>query len=126
MGGGGGGSGGNSGVSGVVHGHRTNLAPQSMQWAIRNRDSAVGSGRPSGVRVASGSSLVFIDPSSLRRSTSATAAVAAAAAASHEPVTMATTASCLARAFGIVLRQMADLLALQPPSPALPRNLQVI
>lgn len=82
-----------SGASG--HGHRTNLAPQNMQWAIRSRDAARGAG----VRIAGGSNLVFIDPSSLRRSTPANATVAA----SVEPVTMATTASCLARAFGKII-----------------------
>lgn len=81
-----------------------------------------------GVRVAGGSNLVFIDPSSLRRSTTATAAVAAAAA-NQEPVTMATTASCLARAFGIVVRQIADLLTMLQDyhalAPALPRTLDI-
>lgn len=63
-----------------------------MQWAIRSRDATRGAG----VRLAGGSNLVFIDPSSLRRSTPASTTVAA----SVEPVTMATTASCLGRAFG--------------------------
>lgn len=58
------------------HGSRTNLAPQSMQWAIRAREARGGS-RASGVRVTSGNSLVFIDPTSLRRSTSAAVAAAA-------------------------------------------------
>lgn len=54
-----------------------------------------------GVRLSTGSNLVFIDSSSLRRTAAATAAVAAA---NHqEPHTMATTASCLARGFGIVV-----------------------
>lgn len=80
------------------HGQRANLAPQNMQWAIR---SSRESGRSTGVRLAgAGSNLVFIDPQSLRRSTAANAAVAAAGS---EPVTMATTASCLARAFGKIL-----------------------
>lgn len=93
-------------TSGAV-GFRSNLAPQSMQWAIRNRDS---SARSTGFRVSSGgSSLVFIDPSSLRRSANAASSVAAA---TLEPVTMATTASCLARAFAIVIRQIADLLVI--------------
>ncbi|XP_076270049.1 E3 ubiquitin-protein ligase hyd isoform X5 [Rhynchophorus ferrugineus] len=82
-------------------GQRSNLAPQNMQWAIRSRES----GRSAGVRL-SGSNLVFIDPSSLRRSATGSAAVAA----SSEPITMSTTACCLARAFGIVVRQIADLL----------------
>lgn len=79
---------------------RNNLAPQSMQWAIRHRDTTRNS-----VRLTSGSSLVLIDPAALRRTTSASAAVAAA----QEPHTMATTASSLARAFGIVLRQVCQL-----------------
>ncbi|KAK5646050.1 hypothetical protein RI129_004514 [Pyrocoelia pectoralis] len=86
------------------HGQRSNLAPQNMQWAIRSREAT----RSTGVRLSGGSNLVFIDPSSLRRSTTGSATVAA----SSEPVTMATTASCLARAFGIVIRQISDLLSL--------------
>ncbi|XP_067014137.2 E3 ubiquitin-protein ligase UBR5 isoform X4 [Anabrus simplex] len=111
--------------SNTGHGNRNNLAPQSMQWAIRSRETGARAG---GVRVAGSSSLVFIDPSSLRRSTTATAAVAAAAA-SQEPVTMATTASCLARAFGIVVRQIADLLTMLQDyhalAPALARTLDI-
>ncbi|KAI4466436.1 e3 ubiquitin-protein ligase ubr5 [Holotrichia oblita] len=97
------------------HGPRTNLAPQNMQWAIRSREAS----RSASVRIAGGSNLVFIDPSTLRRSTTANTAVAA----SSEPVTMATTASCLSRAFGIVIRQISDLLSLMqdlhqvPPTP---------
>ncbi|XP_012274394.1 E3 ubiquitin-protein ligase UBR5 isoform X2 [Orussus abietinus] len=91
-----------SGTSG--HLHRNNLAPVSMQWAIRNRELNT---RTAGLRVTTGSNLVFIDPSSLRRST-ATSAVAA----TQEPITMGTTASCLARAFGIAIREIADLLTM--------------
>ncbi|XP_030027136.2 E3 ubiquitin-protein ligase UBR5 isoform X2 [Manduca sexta] len=84
---------------------RPNLAPHSMQWAIRSRESSRGtSGNTGGVRLTGGSSLVFIDPASLRRS------AAAAAAGAHDPHSTSTTASCLARAFGIVIRQIADLL----------------
>lgn len=86
------------------HGQRSNLAPQNMQWAIRSREAT----RSTGVRLAGGSNLVFIDPQTLRRSATANATVAA----SSEPVTMATTASCLARAFGIVIREIAELLEL--------------
>lgn len=78
-----------------------------MQWAIRSRDSH----RSSGVRLGGGSNLVFIDPNALRRTTAANAAVAAA---SQEPPTMATTSSALARAFGIVIRQISELVALFP------------
>ncbi|XP_063633890.1 E3 ubiquitin-protein ligase hyd isoform X5 [Cydia splendana] len=85
---------------------RPNLAPHSMQWAIRSsRESTRGtSSSAGGVRLAGGSSLVFIDPASLRRS------AAAAAAGAHDPHSTSTTASYLARAFGIVIRQIADLL----------------
>lgn len=79
------------------HGPRTNLAPQNMQWAIRSREA----NRSTGVRLASGSNLVFIDPSPLRRSTAGNTAVTAGT----EPVTMATTSSCLARAFGKIISQ---------------------
>lgn len=108
-----------SGSSG--HPHRNNLAPVSMQWAIRNREFST---RTAGLRVAGGNNLVFIDPSSLRRST-ATSAVTAA----QEPITMGTTASCLARAFGIVIRQIADLLTMMQDykthAPALPRLMEI-
>ena len=90
-----------------------------MQWAIRNREAST---RAAGVRVTGGSNLVFIDPSNLRRS--ATSAVAA-----QEPITMGTTASCLARAFGIVIRQIADLLTLMHDyktlAPNLPRLMEI-
>lgn len=86
---------------------RGNLAPVSMQWAIRTREN------PS-VRTGTTSGLVFIDHTSgtMRRSaaTTAVAAAAAAAANNHESVTMANTASGLARAFGIIMREIGDLL----------------
>lgn len=108
-----------SGSSG--HLHRNNLAPVSMQWAIRNRELNT---RTTGLRVTGGSNLVFIDPASLRRTT-ATSAVATA----QEPITMGTTASCLARAFGIVIRQIADLLVMMQDyknlAPALPRLMEI-
>ncbi|XP_070159750.1 E3 ubiquitin-protein ligase UBR5 isoform X2 [Polyergus mexicanus] len=108
-----------SGSSG--HLHRNNLAPVYMQWAIRNRESNT---RTAGLRVTGGSNLVFIDPASLRRTT-ATSAVATA----QEPITMGTTASCLARAFGIVIRQIADLLVITQDyknlAPTLPRLIEI-
>lgn len=92
-----------------------------MQWAIRNRESST---RTAGLRVTGGSNLVFIDPASLRRTT-ATSAVATA----QEPITMGTTASCLARAFGIVIRQIADLLIMMQDyknlAPTLPRLMEI-
>lgn len=67
------------------HLHRNNLAPVSMQWAIRNRETST---RATGLRVAGGSNLVFIDSASLRRTT-ATSAVAG----TQEPIIMGTTTS---------------------------------
>ncbi|XP_058797650.1 E3 ubiquitin-protein ligase hyd isoform X2 [Phymastichus coffea] len=103
------------------HSNRNNLAPMSMQWAIRNRESVT---RATGLRVTGSSNLVFIDPSSLRRSTTTSAV-----AAGQEPITMGTTASCLARAFGIVIRQIADLLTMMQDykmvAPPLPRTLEI-
>lgn len=90
---------------------RTNLAPQSMQWAIRSRETT----GPERVRLTTGgSNLVFIDPNALRRTTAASAAVSAAQ--QQEAPTMTTTASALARAFGIVLRQISDLIGMLPTS----------
>lgn len=79
---------------------RNNLAPQSMQWAIRSHDP-----NRSSVRLTGGTGLMFIDPAALRRTTPSSAAVAA----TQEPPTMSTTASSLARAFGIILRQVCQL-----------------
>ncbi|XP_076647638.1 E3 ubiquitin-protein ligase hyd isoform X1 [Halictus rubicundus] len=108
-----------SGSSG--HLHRNNLAPVSMQWAIRNRETST---RTTGLRVASGSNLVFFDSTSLRR-TAATSTVAA----TQEPIIMGTTTSCLARAFGLVIRQIADLLVMMQDyktlAPVLPRLMEV-
>ncbi|XP_034947480.1 E3 ubiquitin-protein ligase hyd isoform X2 [Chelonus insularis] len=104
---------------------RNNLAPMSMQWAIRNNRET--NTRTTGSRVSGGgggSNMIFIDPSSLRRSTTTSAV-----AAPQEPITMGTTASCLARAFGIVIRMIADLLTIVPNyknnAPALPRLMDV-
>lgn len=82
---------------------RSDLAPQSMQWAIRSRDTTRSS-----VRVPAGSNLVFIDPMALRRST--VPASSTVTVPPQEQHTMATTASNLARAFGIIVRQISDLL----------------
>ncbi|XP_065221627.1 E3 ubiquitin-protein ligase hyd-like isoform X2 [Planococcus citri] len=91
--------------------HRTNLAPQSMQWVVRSRDNISRSS--GGFRFTSGgNSLVFIVPSSLPRTGtggSSTGTTTTVAATVEPPVTMSTTAACLTRAFAIVIRQIADL-----------------
>jgi hypothetical protein len=72
-----------------------------------------------------GSSLIYIDPSNLRRTTVTTAA----AVTPEAPITMATTCSQLARSFGIVVRQIADLLTMLQDyhalAPTLPRILDI-
>ena len=103
---------------------RSNPAPQTMQWAVRTRSKP---GRAGGSGSGGGGGFIYIDPSSLRRSqANGTAAIAAPAS---EPVTMATTCSSLARSFGIVVRQIADLLALlqdyASQAPTLPRTLEI-
>ena len=102
---------------------RSNPAPQTMQWAVRTRSKPGRAGGGGG----GGGGFIYIDPSSLRRSqANGTAAIAAPAS---EPVTMATTCSSLARSFGIVVRQIADLLALlqdySSQAPTLPRTLEI-
>lgn len=81
---------------------RGGSSASSMHWAIRNRDQA---GR-SAVRIPTGSGLVFIDPLALRRRSIPSSS---APTALQEPHSIATTASSLARAFGIIMRQISDL-----------------
>jgi E3 ubiquitin-protein ligase EDD1 len=82
---------------------RSNAPPQSLHWAIRSRDTT----RTTSLhRLAGASNLVFIDPSAIRRSASSNAVAA------QESPTMATTSSSLARAFGIVLRQISELVGM--------------
>ncbi|CAG0886409.1 unnamed protein product [Darwinula stevensoni] len=68
---------------------------------------------PSAQLLAGGSNLIYVDQGSLRRS-----ATCPLSQVGPEPVTMTTTASCLARAFGIVIRTISDLLILLPDYPA--------
>ena len=103
-----------------------------MQWAIRQREPATGS-RPTAssatgntTSTGGGGSLIYIDPSNLRRSTTVTTATTVTQEA---PVNMATTVSQLGRAFGIVVRQIADLLTMLQDyhalAPNLPRTLDI-
>lgn len=57
---------------------------------------------------ASGNNLIYIDPGTLRRGTSISTAITSTN--QDAAITMATTASQLARAFGIVVRLLTDLL----------------
>jgi hypothetical protein len=82
---------------------RNNAPPHSLHWAIRSRETTRATNLH---RLAGASNLVFIDPSAIRRSASSNAVAA------QESPTMATTSSSLARAFGIVLRQISELVGM--------------
>lgn len=66
--------------------------------------------------VASSAGLIYIDPSNLRRSSaiSTSAAAAAAALEASNSSSYLTSASSLARAYSIVIRQISDLMSLIP------------
>ncbi|GBL96595.1 E3 ubiquitin-protein ligase UBR5 [Araneus ventricosus] len=103
----------NSGSSGP----RPNLAPQHMQWALRQRETSRGSIPSSG-----SSGLIYIDPSSLRRAAGTTASVSATVTQECSASSVTTSVS-LARAFGILMRQIADLLTMLQDYHALMPNL---
>jgi E3 ubiquitin-protein ligase EDD1 len=75
--------------------------------------------------VCSGSSgIIYIDPSSLRRTaTLPTVAAATMTTNQDSTVTMSTTSCQLARMFGVVVRQIADLLMMMQDYHALVPNL---
>lgn len=66
--------------------------------------------------LASSAGLIYIDPSNLRRSSaiSTSAAAAAAALEASNSSSYLTSASSLARAYSIVIRQISDLMSLIP------------
>uniref|UniRef100_A0A6Q2YGA9 E3 ubiquitin-protein ligase UBR5 n=1 Tax=Esox lucius TaxID=8010 RepID=A0A6Q2YGA9_ESOLU len=101
------------------HANSAAQAPRSMQWAVRNTPTqrATGSAPSSSSTPAAGSTgLIYIDPSNLRRSSaiSTTAAAAAAALEASNSSSYLTSASSLARAYSIVIRQISDLMSLIP------------
>uniref|UniRef100_A0A8C7NHJ9 E3 ubiquitin-protein ligase UBR5 n=1 Tax=Oncorhynchus mykiss TaxID=8022 RepID=A0A8C7NHJ9_ONCMY len=94
-------------------------APRSMQWAVRNTPSQRATGSApssSSTPAASSTGLIYIDPSNLRRSSaiSTSAAAAAAALEASNSSSYLTSASSLARAYSIVIRQISDLMSLIP------------
>uniref|UniRef100_A0A8C0XGE5 E3 ubiquitin-protein ligase UBR5 n=1 Tax=Castor canadensis TaxID=51338 RepID=A0A8C0XGE5_CASCN len=94
-------------------------APRSMQWAVRNtQHQRAASTAPSSTSTptASSAGLIYIDPSNLRRSgtISTSAAAAAAALEASNASSYLTSASSLARAYSIVIRQISDLMGLIP------------
>lgn len=95
-----------------------NMAPHNLQWAVRNhRDSSgsrttatAGPGQANS-STATSSGLIYIDPSSLRHGPTSGSSVGGSGPSSgSEPVSLATTNNTLARAFTMVVRQMASLL----------------
>ncbi|XP_064596947.1 E3 ubiquitin-protein ligase UBR5-like isoform X2 [Liolophura sinensis] len=127
-------------------GQRSLQAPQTMQWAIRQREqtnprtqttsgTTSASGLYSNPRTqaastsrtnaanSTGSGLIYIDPLTHRR----TALVSSTN--QENAITMATTASQLARASSIVMRQIADLMSMTHEyhvlAPGLPRLLEI-
>ncbi|KAG7270745.1 LOW QUALITY PROTEIN: hypothetical protein CRUP_010579 [Coryphaenoides rupestris] len=101
------------------HANSAAQAPRSMQWAVRNTPSQRAAGNtPSSTSTpaASSTGLIYIDPSNLRRSSaiSSSAAAAAAALEASNSSSYLTSASSLARAYSIVIRQISDLMSLIP------------
>uniref|UniRef100_A0A7N8XQ82 HECT-type E3 ubiquitin transferase n=1 Tax=Mastacembelus armatus TaxID=205130 RepID=A0A7N8XQ82_9TELE len=101
------------------HANSAAQAPRSMQWAVRNTPSQRATGSApssSSAPAASSTGLIYIDPTNLRRSSaiSSSAAAAAAALEASNSSSYLTSASSLARAYSIVIRQISDLMSLIP------------
>ncbi|XP_071962133.1 E3 ubiquitin-protein ligase UBR5-like [Antedon mediterranea] len=92
-------------------GERRPQIPHPMQWAYRAPQPTT---TPSSTSAATLSSrgLIYIDP--VIRRNAALSISAAASTQDANPQTMSTTSNCLARAFGVVIRQVSDLLAMLP------------
>uniref|UniRef100_A0A8C1B607 E3 ubiquitin-protein ligase UBR5 n=1 Tax=Cyprinus carpio carpio TaxID=630221 RepID=A0A8C1B607_CYPCA len=106
-------------TTGSAHANSAAQAPRSMQWAVRTTPSQRSSGgapSSSSTPAASSTGLIYIDPSNLRRSSaiSTSAAAAAAALEASNSSSYLTSASSLARAYSIVIRQISDLMSLIP------------
>ncbi|KAB5532947.1 hypothetical protein PHYPO_G00125920 [Pangasianodon hypophthalmus] len=106
-------------TTGSAHANSAAQAPRSMQWAVRTTPSqrtAGGAPTSSSTPAASSAGLIYIDPSNLRRSSaiSTSAAAAAAALEASNSSSYLTSASSLARAYSIVIRQISDLMSLIP------------
>uniref|UniRef100_A0A672MCF9 E3 ubiquitin-protein ligase UBR5-like n=1 Tax=Sinocyclocheilus grahami TaxID=75366 RepID=A0A672MCF9_SINGR len=106
-------------TTGSAHANSAAQAPRSMQWAVRttpSQRSTGGAPSSSSTPAASSTGLIYIDPSNLRRSSaiSTSAAAAAAALEASNSSSYLTSASSLARAYSIVIRQISDLMSLIP------------
>ncbi|XP_013417983.1 E3 ubiquitin-protein ligase UBR5 isoform X2 [Lingula anatina] len=116
-------------------GQRIFLTPQTMQWAVRERQPAatptftnpVTMGTAGGATTGS-SGLIYIDPSTLRHN-NRRITTTNQTTTKESDITVSTTASQLARAFGIVIRQISDLLTILQDyhalAPNLPRTLDI-
>lgn len=125
-----------------TQGQRTLQAPQTMQWAIRRHEPAATTTTattraPSSTTnttstrrndTTSGSGLIYLD-ASMRRNNTTITPTPTTSTNQDNTITMATTASQLARAFGIVVRLLTDLLNILPSyasnAPNLPVNLSI-
>lgn len=95
---------------------RSNLA-QHLQWALRHREMSSGAtnstanpgGRISVNAITGSTGLVHIDPTTIQRRSASSVAPVPTTSTAGEGVSMATTAISLARAFSIVIRQLAAL-----------------
>ncbi|XP_066269411.1 E3 ubiquitin-protein ligase UBR5-like [Branchiostoma lanceolatum] len=111
-------------------GSNTSQAPTALQWAVRQpppRTPATTSSTPATATSQGG--LIYIDPSTLRRTTTVTTTPSTSVTTdTSSSQTVSTTASSLARAFSIVIRQIADLMSMLPDYPAvapLPKPLPI-
>ncbi|XP_071854621.1 E3 ubiquitin-protein ligase UBR5-like isoform X3 [Apostichopus japonicus] len=85
-----------------------------LQWAFRNQQARTGTeeNATSGpTSTTGGSNLIYIDPANLRRTLNSANAASSKAATSPSETAPSTSASRLARAFGIVSREIADMVA---------------
>lgn len=85
-----------------------------LQWAFRNQQARGGSeeASPGPSTTTGGSNLIYIDPANLRRSLNTANATSSKASAVPSETAPSTSASRLARAFGIVTRQMGDMISM--------------
>uniref|UniRef100_S4RBG7 Ubiquitin protein ligase E3 component n-recognin 5 n=1 Tax=Petromyzon marinus TaxID=7757 RepID=S4RBG7_PETMA len=103
-----------------AHASSAAQAPRSMQWAVRTpqpqRPPPPTSAATTSVTSQCSGGLIYIDPNSLRRSTTlgSNAVAAAAALEAGNSSSYLTSASGLARAYSIVVRQVSDLMGLLP------------
>lgn len=105
-----------------------NATPHAMQWAIRanNSQSRAAGNSAATPQPTSGTGFIYVDSSSLRRSGGNAAAASTAASSevtgTSGALSMSNSASALARAFGIVVREVTDLLNIAQDPSALPAD----